>query len=498
VPISRSGLRRIVLAICVVTLAGALAAAGALHFFFSGDGVRRALEQQASAWLGHPVRIGTVNGQLLPRPGIRLRNVTVGEPATLTLASIQVSTDLRAILGRRIENAELVVSNSRVEMPLPFSRSATQPAASGGAGSIRLVSVRSIALDDVRLVSRGREIVVDGDSALDATRLTVRRFTASSGDTTMEVEGVVELGDRLDATMRVRANLLDVDELLALADAFTPASGGRQQQAQRPMRIAARVSAERARAGGVDVDQFATEMQVEGDRVTLSPLTFQLFGGRYQGALRARLGSAVEAALDSRITDLDVARLAAFGDVPDAITGTLSGAGNFSGRGADLAAVLKDASGEGTASIVDGTIRRLNLIRTVVLFFGRPAPEAAAATDAFKRLDLRFSLNDGVASAQAFALQSDDADIVGSGTLNTRTKKLDGRLDLSLSEELSARAGTDLRRYTREGNRVVLPATIGGSLGEPRLRIDAAAALKRGLRNEIQERLGGLLDRFQR
>ena len=61
-------------------------------------------------------------------------------------------------------------------------------------------------------------------------------------------------------------------------------------------------------------------------------------------------------------------------------------------------------------------------------------------------------------------------------------------------KELSAQAGTDLYRYTREGNRVVLPASIGGTLAMPRLTIDAGAAVKRGLRNEIERRMKDLLD----
>ena len=87
-------------------------------------------------------------------------------------------------------------------------------------------------------------------------------------------------------------------------------------------------------------------------------------------------------------------------------------------------------------------------------------------------------------------------DLVGSGTLSTATKALAGRFDISLSEALSAQAGNDLVRFTREGNRVVLPANLAGTLESPRVTIDAAAAMKRGLRNEVGQRLKGLLDRF--
>lgn len=488
-------IKRIILGVLALILLAALAAAGALYWFLSGDGIRRALEEQATAWMGEPVRIGAASAQLFPRPGISLSNVRVGDPVSLTLASIAVSTDLDALLNRRIEQAEITVSNSRIQMPLPASRRASAPAGSGDA-AIRFVSIRTIALDDVTLVSRGRAITVSAESSLDGDRLTIRRFTARAGQTALDAEGIVTLVPRVDATLRAKADVLDVDELIALADAFTPDDGGGAGASGASPRIAARVSAGKARAGGVEVANFAAAMGVDGDRVTLSPLTFQVFGGRYQGALSARLGQVLQASLRSRVTGLDVGQLAAFGGVKGAVTGTLTGAGEFSGRGGDMAAVLASARGEGTATVEKGTIQRLDLIRTVVLFFGRPAPETAAATDAFERMDMQFALANQVFAANVFSLQSRDADIVGTGSLNVATKALAGRLDLSLSEELTSQAGTDLQRYTLEGNRIVLPATIGGTLGQPRLRIDAAAAVKRGLRNEVQRRLGGFLERL--
>ena len=79
--------------------------------------------------------------------------------------------------------------------------------------------------------------------------------------------------------------------------------------------------------------------------------------------------------------------------------------------------------------------------------------------------------------------------------MSLETKALDGMVDMTLSEELSQQAGTDLARYTREGNRIVLPANLGGTLEQPRITINALAAVKRGLQNEIRERLKGLFGR---
>jgi uncharacterized protein involved in outer membrane biogenesis len=490
----------VVLAAIVVSL-GAIAAIAA-YWLFSGDGMRRAIEQQASSRLGQPVKIGQVRGRIFPRAAIELADVRVGEPVRLTLGGVRLGTDLRALLRRRVEDATVIVSNSRIELPLPFELPSTGNGEAGTAaaaeGPVRIVSVRAISLDDIVIVSRGREVRVSADSALDGNRLLLRRFSAQSGATTLEAEGEVDLEPALDARVRAKANRLDVDELLALADAFTPPqrSTATRRASGPPAKIAARVSAETATAGGVEVRQFATDLAVNGEQVTLSPLTFQLFGGRYQGSLNAQLGKTISLTLRSRLQDLDVAQLAAFGGSPDTITGTLTGAGTFSGSGADIGSILGTLRGMGTATISNGVIKRLGLVRTVVLFFGRPAPDTAESTDRFERMDASFSVANKLFRADAFSLNSRDMDVVGSGTMNVGTEALDGRLDLSLSEELSKQAGTDFARFTREGGRIILPARLGGTLANPSITIDAAAAAKRGLRNEVERRLKGILEGF--
>jgi len=124
------------------------------------------------------------------------------------------------------------------------------------------------------------------------------------------------------------------------------------------------------------------------------------------------------------------------------------------------------------------------------------APEVTETT--FARLtgddDAMFGLVGQVLAASALSLHSPDLDLVGQGTLTIPTKALDGHFDLSLSETLSAQAGTDLARYTREENRILLPAIISGTLDAPGVTIDAGAAIQRGLRNEVQRRLKDILE----
>jgi hypothetical protein len=65
-----------------------------------------------------------------------------------------------------------------------------------------------------------------------------------------------------------------------------------------------------------------------------------------------------------------------------------------------------------------------------------------------------------------------------------------------LSRDLTAQAGSDLRRYAQQDGRVIVPATVGGTLEHPSVFIDVTAAAKRAFENEVKRRatdfIGGL------
>ena len=69
---------------------------------------------------------------------------------------------------------------------------------------------------------------------------------------------------------------------------------------------------------------------------------------------------------------------------------------------------------------------------------------------------------------------------------------------MTLSEALSQQAGRDFYRYAREGQRIVLPAVIGGTLSAPAVSIDAALAARRALKNRIEDDARSILDRLMK
>jgi len=449
------------------------------------------------------VRIARATAAFYPRIGIRLDDIRVGEPPRLTLGRVDLSAGLRPLLSRRIEDADVIVSQSRIELPLPFdlpetgaAPDAATGAAAAAAAPIELVSIRQIRLDEVTIASRGREITLSAISSLAGSSLSISSLTAESGDATISATGNVELEPQVRVNLEATANVLDFDDLLALSAAFASESSGRSGGTASSAELQAHVTAPRARTAGLDLAQFEANVRASGADIAVDPLKFDVFGGHFDGWIDGQFGKNLQLRVGAGINDLDMARLAEFGGSDGTITGRLRGSARLAASGPDFASVLAAARGTGDATISNGTIRHLDVVRTVVLFFGRPAADAPPATgERFDSISATFALASQSLRSDDLTLRSPDFDVLARGTLDLSTKAINARADLMLSESLSAQAGTDLARYTRSGNRVVLPATIGGTLSNIRVGIDAGAALKRGIQNEVERRLQDLFKR---
>lgn len=113
----------------------------------------------------------------------------------------------------------------------------------------------------------------------------------------------------------------------------------------------------------------------------------------------------------------------------------------------------------------------------------------APGTRAFSQLRGTCTLHRGTLSSTDLALESDDVDLCGRGTVTLANLAIDLDADLVLSEHLSAQAGRDLYRYVPQGTRIVLPATVRGPLTGPTVFVDVDKALRRAARNVAEEQV---------
>ena len=78
--------------------------------------VKSSLEVQATRVLGAPVTVGTLEVAWYPRVGLRLEDVRIGQPQQLGIGELQISAGLAGLLRRRVDDAEIIVRRSQVDV----------------------------------------------------------------------------------------------------------------------------------------------------------------------------------------------------------------------------------------------------------------------------------------------------------------------------------------------------------------------------------------------
>jgi hypothetical protein len=451
--------RRAILIACAAVLLLGGAAALVVRHLLGSDLVRSEIEQQLAARLGETVHIGSASASIFPRIAIDLHDLTVGTPASARLGRVQIVTGIRGLFAHVISDAELIVDDGRIAWPLPFSVGASASVGAPATPSVRIESVRRITLHDIELVTALPPIVLDIDASLAGDRLAIGNLVARSGETRLEAAGAVESLSRVEGRLTVKG---------------------------------------RVNVDGYTAQDVGATLAFTPQRFALAPLRFAMFGGTFDGRLDADIhGAEPQLQLKGSVSKVDVADLLAKSGSSGGITGRLSGDAALAAAGADGAALLRSAHGTIHATVVNGALPHLDLVRTVVLAFGKPSgvpPQGSGSS--FIRLGGTCALANGTATTSGLSLESRDFDMNGRGALRLESGLVDAHVNAVLSREFTSQAGSDLRRYAQEDGRVIVPVTVSGTLTQPSVFVDVAAAARRAVGNELRRRASSLLNRL--
>lgn len=476
---------------------------------FTQDKVRATLAEQLSKALGQPVSVATIAAAIYPRVTVNLGGVTIGEPARIQVRTLHVGADFGALLSRRIEHARLELSGAHVELPLPdFTIGSGSTAGSSSTPPVEIVSIDAIVLRGVEIVSGGRTLTGDVEVVPEGKGLTLQHVALLADKATIDVTGrITDLSGPV-GNVAIKAGALNFDQLLAFANDFANGTGMRTSPAARsaphpatnpnagpaggpPMDIAVSLEADRATMGMLTLDALAGKARITADAMSLAPIGFGVFGGRYDGSLVFRLGAVPDFRLNATLTGVDMAAATAFAGSPGTITGRLSGKLNLTGRGMSASSVMNATRGTARVDILDGVIKNLGLIRSVVVATSGRADDAGAAggtrDEPFTKLGATLTIGGGSAGTEDLRFESKDLLLTAAGTVRPDGSGINLKGQVQLSDELSKQAGRDLIRYTQQGGRVTLPATITGSAEAPHVRIDIADMAKRALANRANE-----------
>ena len=487
-------MRRALAIVAVLIVVLAIGVYVAATRVLASDYARTTLEQQLTGILGQPVRIGKLSAAIYPRVAIDLDDVALGAPAAVTLAHVRFVTGLRPLFSRTISDAELIVRNSQLKLPLPAglipANTGATTAASGP--GLTIESIRVFSLDNVQLVAPSQTMRVDLKASIAGDRLDIEQVALRGRSSRIDGKGTLSSIARLEGSLEASADPLDLDELMSIASAFTSTTSDtpQKQGSATPMRLNVALTAKKGQFATYTFNDLSTTIQLATGSVTLSPFDVRALGGQFKGRLEVDTRAAVpQLRMNGRVDGLDVAPLMKANGINGGITGTLGGSVALSATGTDAATVMQTARGTVAAAILNGTIEHLDLVRTVVLAFGKPSGVPSEGSgSAFTRLGGTFALANRTVTSNDLSLTSRDFDVNGRSTLQLSTGALEAHGDVALSKELTAQAGTDLRRYAQQDGRVVVPANVGGTIDRPRVAVDIQAAAARAFQNEIQRR----------
>ena len=233
--------------------------------------------------------------------------------------------------------------------------------------------------------------------------------------------------------LTVKARSLNLDELIEfLAPFSSPSATAAGHGPAIPFDITATVAASEGRALGATFTDLSTTSHVTNGQATLKTLRFQLFGGRADGDVVVRT-DAPQPQYEWRgsFTGLNVARLLEFAGASNAMTGTLQARGSLRGSGGSVQHAFSAATGSMQVIVRDGRVPGLELVRTVILAFGRPAADRPAGSgEQFTQLAADLAVGGGRATTNNLTFASRDVDLRGAGAIDLRTQAINLAVDM--------------------------------------------------------------------
>ncbi len=246
--------------------------------------------------------------------------------------------------------------------------------------------------------------------------------------------------------------------------------------------------AERLKVRGLVLSDVAVEVGLSGGRLVVRPLTASVAGGRVSGdiTLDAR-GATPRLAVNLDARKVDLGRVLKDMEITDVLETRLDAKIAVKGGGASVRAIMAGLNGDILATLGEGRInnKAVDLAGADLVTEAFTSLNPLARKDDYTRLTcavVRMPVRNGVATAdKGIAVETTKMNIVGSGTVNLKTEKLD----------------LAVRPRPKEGLGISLGGLAGlvrikGTLGEPRVGIDEMGVAKTGVAVGAALATGGL------
>jgi len=271
-------------------------------------------EKAAQAWLGEPVKIGTVKLSLLPIPQLKFEKVVIGKEHPMRAAVVKASPLVTSLLEDRISLKSFELEGAT--FPREFLPALLQNRGRSGSFGVQRITAKGLKLDIPEL-----------------------NLPALDVDASLSPDGALKSVAISNAERKLSVKLQPQGERAAIeisADTF-------------PLPI------------GVDpgLSEFLAKGTVSRGELALSEAEARAFGGRLLGTVRLRWSSGWSMEGEFTVRQMEAGKIAA----PLLAGGTLQGKGVYSMKGLLPDRLILNAQLEGNFTIQKGSITNVDMPR---------------------------------------------------------------------------------------------------------------------------------------
>ena len=242
---------------------------------------------------------------------------------------------------------------------------------------------------------------------------------------------------------------------------------------------------------GLRFSNVATNVLIENGIGRVDSARADLYGGEFEGGLEldARAGGPLLSLRGSAVT-IKLAPLMADLSGQSMFSGTGTFDLDLSGMGENLNDALATASGNVDFSLRDGVIQGFNLNHTLCDVFNRlnNHPRPSPTDEQFSHFELlrgTAQVSDGIARTYDLIANAPSLQATGNGQLDLVSKNLNYDLEARLTESIPITGCETLDSAVGDS----IPLEISGNAREPIILPDFGELLRRGIMDEIQDRL---------
>ena len=271
-------------------------------------------EKAAQAWLGEPVKIGTVNLTLLPIPQLKFEKVVIGKEHAMRVAVIKAVPVITSLLEERMSLKSLELEGAT--FPREFLPALLQDKRRRGSFGVQRVAAKGLKIDIPEL----------GLPALDV-------------DASLAPDGALKSVAISSAEHKLSVKLHPLGERAAIeisSDTF-------------PLPIGA----------DLGLSEFLAKGTVTRGELALSEAEARAFGGRLLGTVRLRWSGGWSMEGELTVRQIEAGKIAA----PLLAGGTLQGKGVYSMKGLLPERLILNAQLEGNFTILKGSITNVDMTR---------------------------------------------------------------------------------------------------------------------------------------